>query len=311
SLIDHVQQGAGLLLLPGADADLNRYNMLLDGLGAGNYTNIVGSYGSFRSIDRVSAPELGHPLLENLFEQTDNEDEVRLNEPELYYYYEMSRGGRSVALPILRSESGSPLLTEVNSGNGKVIVSAIGTDPGWSNFPIKPFFAPFFYRAVEYLARSEETAVKSHLLGRPFRTVLPAEVNPDQVLLIRDGEEIIPEIRQTFRGSEIVYGGEEWGPGRLIVETGNPEYNQHYSVNLSTMESSLQTLTTTEFEELFGNRFADVRVVNAGTDTDNVTGALQSASLYQEIWFWFITAAILLLITESLISRYYKVESTA
>jgi hypothetical protein len=310
ALIDHVQQGAGLLFLPDSEGDLRRYNILLSGLGAGNFTGIVGSYGSFRSIDRISAPEMGHPLLEDLFErQTD--DQVRLNEPELYYYLEMDQGGRSMNLPLLRGENGTPIISEVNSGNGKLIVSAIGSDPGWSNFPIKPFFAPFFYRAIEYLARGEGSVEYNHRLGSAFTTVLPGEVNPENVRLIRNGEEIMPEIRQTFRGTEIVYQGEEWSPGRVVVDAGDPENEQQYSLNLSTMESSLQTLSETELEQIFGNRFADVRVINTVSNSDNVTGTLQSASFSREIWFWFIIAAILLLVMESLISRFYKVESTA
>lgn len=308
AMIDHIQQGAGMLFLPAADGNLNSYNKLLNGLGAGNYSNIVGSYGSFRGIDRLSPPESGHPLLENLFENSEDE-EIRLNLPELYYYFEMEPEGRSAPLPVLRSVSGAPILTEVNSGNGKVIVSALGADPGWSNFPVKPFFAPFFYRTVEYLTHGEGAVANIHLLGEPFSTLLAGSADPESVLLLRDGEEIMPETRQTFRGTEIVYSGEEWTPGRLEVDTRSPENRQYHSVNLNTMESSLRTLEPQEFEQILGNRFADVDVVETIGFSDTVASTLESVSFGREIWFWFITAAIILLLSESLISRHLKAES--
>lgn len=308
ALIDHVQQGAGMLFLPAADGNLNSYNKLLNGLGAGIYSNIVGSYGSFRSIDRLSAPESGHPLLENLFENAEDA-EIRLNLPELYYYFEMEQEGRSAPLPVLRSGSGAPILSEVNSGNGKLIVSAVGAEPGWSNFPVKPFFAPFFYRTVEYLAQGEGAVANIHLLGRPFRTMLPGSADPENVLLLRNGEQIMPETRQTFRGTEIVYSGEEWTPGRVVVDTRNPQYMQYHSINLDAMESSLRTLEAQQFEQILGNRFADVRVVETAGFSDTVAGTLEIASFGQEIWFWFITAAIILLLSESLVARHLKAES--
>lgn len=310
AIIDHVQQGAGLLFLPAADGNTNSYNRFLSGLGAGRFSNVTGSYGSFRSIDRMAAPEAGHPLLDSIFEAAQS-DEIRLNVPELYYYFEMEGDGRSVSIPVLSTENGSPLLKEINTGNGRVIISSIGSDPGWSNFPIKPFFAPFFYRTAEYLVQGGGADLNNHILGEPLRIILPGTAGSDEVLILKDGEEILPEVRQSFRGSEVVYNGEEWTPGRLSVKFQDSEPAINYSVNLDAMESRLESLNVSEIEELFRNRFADVRVIIAEPDSDSVTNNLETASFGKEIWFWFITAAIILLLIESLVSRHFKAESIA
>lgn len=310
AIIDHVQQGAGLLFLPAADGNLNSYNRFLEGLGAGRFSNVTGSYGSFRSIDRMAAPEAGHPLIESIFDAAQS-DEIRLNVPELYYYFEMEGDGRSVSIPVLRTENGSPLLNEFKTGNGRVIISSIGSDPGWSNFPIKPFFAPFFYRTAEYLVQGGGAVLNNHTLGEPFSITLPVSEASDEVVLIKDGEQIIPEVRQTFRGSEVAYRGAEWGPGRLSVEFQDAEPFYHYSVNLDAIESRLYSLSIDETEQIFRNRFADVRVIEPQPGLNSVTNNLETASFGKEIWFWFITAAIILLLTESLVSRLLKAESIA
>jgi len=36
---------------------------------------------------------------------------------------------------------------------------------------------------------------------------------------------------------------------------------------------------------------------------------LKAASVGKDIWYWFIILAIILLVTESLVSRHYKAES--
>jgi hypothetical protein len=304
ALTDHVQTGAGLLFLPAAEGNMSSYNRLLGLSEAGRYANVNGSYGSFRTIDRMAPPEDGHPVLDNIFEKDDDE-EIRVNAPELFYYYQIEAGPGSFSFPVLSTSSGRPLLQEVRAGNGRLIYSAIGSDPGWSNFPIKPFFAPLFFRTIEYLARGSGAAINNHELGTPFRTVLARQA--DQAEIIRDNEIIVPDLRQTFRGTEITYAGSEWSPGLLRLQAADDV--RLFSVNQNAMESRLHTLGVREIEALFDNYFISVTVTESGTDREAMLAGLQSGSFGREIWFWFIIAAIILLIAESLISRFFKAET--
>lgn len=304
ALSDHVQAGAGLLFLPAAEGNMGSYNRLLGFSDAGRFANVNGSYGSFRTIDRMAAPEDGHPVLENIFEK-DEDEEVRLNVPDLFYYYEIEPGPGSFSFPILNTATGRPLLQEVRVGNGRLIYSAIGSDPGWSNFPVKPFFAPLFYRTVEYLARGSGAGLNHHQLGSPFRTIIERPV--DQVEFYKEDEVIVPDLRQTFRGTEISYPGQEWTPGLLRIRAG--ENTIYFSVNQNAMESQLNTLGVTDIKELFDDYFVSVTVTESGSEREVLLARLQTESFGREIWFWFIITAIILLITESLISRLYKAET--
>lgn len=304
ALIDRVQEGGGLLMLPAADGNMNSYNRLLDIGSAGRYSNVVGSYASFDVIDRMAAPEDGHPVLETIFDKADDE-QVRVNIPELFYFYEISGTGEGVSLPILQTQTGHPLLTETRMGDGRIILSAMGSDPGWSNFPVKPLFAPLFYRIVEYLARGEGITLRNHYLGEPFRAIWPGAA--ESVEIETDGQRVIPDIRQSFRGTEIVYSAFEWKPGWAEIHAGDE--SALYSVNQHAMESNLRTLGLQNAEEILGRHFRYVRSVSSDTGREEVLAELERASFGREIWFWFIIAAILLLLTESLISRIYKAET--
>lgn len=303
-LTDHVQNGTGLLLIPSATGNLNNYNRLLGFSGSAGYLNTIGSYGSFNSIDGMAIPSAGHPIIDSLFDKSDDE-ELRLNLPELFYYFEISPSNRSTDYSILNTRTGRSLLMESRVGSGSVIYSAIGTDPGWSNFPIKPFFAPLFFRTIDYLARGETASLNSHYLGSEFNYVSGESV--DSIELEKDGETILPEIRQTLYGAEIRYSGVEWYPGWLNLKI--PGGDIPFSVNQNTMESNLSTLELADLTDIVKESFQNVRAVQSRPDHNQFSNDLELASFGKEIWYWFVFIAIILLLLESIVSRSFKAET--
>lgn len=304
-LIDHVQRGAGLLLLPSADGDIRSYNRLL-GIGdAGQYRNVIGSYGSFDAIDYLATPQRGHPILETIFDIQEDES-IRVNTPEIFYYFDIQPGSARITTPIIETRSGNTILNEIRVGDGKLIYSAIGSDPGWSNFPIKPLFAPLFYRAVNYLVSGEGASLNNHRLGDTFRT-MSQQSGSENIELEVDGETILPRTRQTFSGLEITYEGKEWTPGWMTLEDGDRK--RLYAINQHAMESALISLGEQEMEEYLSSLFENVSYRFLNADNDVFINELQSASFGKEIWHWFIIIAISLLLLESVISRLYKAES--
>lgn len=304
SLMDHIRNGAGLLFLPTADGSLNNYNRFLGAAGSLRFDDVNGSYGSFNSIDRMAVPTDGHPVLETIFDRTEDE-ELRMNVPEIFYYYEIEAAGRVGDFSVLNTRTGRSLLYETRTGNGRIIVSAIGSDPGWSNFPVKPFFAPLFYRTVDYLARGEDAVINRYELGEPFRYQI--NENSENIQLRRDGESIIPDSRQTYQGTELIYPGIEWVPGWLTIQT-SPD-NILIGINQSTMESELQTFDSTEMERILAVNFPRVQVIDMRNATGEISTDLELATFGREIWYWFVLITIILLLLESIISRHYKAES--
>jgi hypothetical protein len=305
AMIERVQAGAGLMLIPAADGDLQNYNRLLSLSDAGRYSSLIGSYGSFDRYDQLAPPESGHPILEILFDRQEGE-ELRVNLPELYYYYGINTVEGRATAPILSTRTGNIVLNEVAVGKGTLIYSAIGSDPGWSNFPIKPLFAPLFYRTVEYLASGEDAEMNRHTLGNPFDITLTGATT-GTVELVSEGEQIIPTTRQTFSGLNVFYLGEEWEPGFKTVRFGDEDIL--YASNLNTIESQLESLNVQELTDLLSNFFDSVDVSFAESGRQERIAGLEAASVGKDIWYWFIILAIILLITESMISRHYKAES--
>lgn len=303
-LILFIQQGGGVFFLPSADGDLSSYNRFLERTNAGRFTNLQGGYGSFEPVDQIAALREGHPILEDIFDKGEEED-LRINLPELFYYYQLETTSTGGKYTILNTDTGAPILMEQQFGSGKLMISSIGADPGWSNFPIKPLFAPLFYRTVLYLAAGEAGGLSDHHLGEEFIYQLPG--NPGEVYLEVDGEQIVPDRQATHQGLQIVYEAKEWEPGWIIVQADDEK--DYVSVNQYTMESDFHALTGQEMDNLLDPHFNSVTVRKVIGSESEVAEQIQRASFGHEIWYWFITVAILLLLTETLIARLFKAES--
>src|SRR5690625_6984191 len=79
SATDHVQNGAGLFMIPAADGNMNSYNRFLRQAGAGQYAGMYGSYGSFDPVDRVAEPLRGNPVLDEIFAE-EEQSEIRIKD---------------------------------------------------------------------------------------------------------------------------------------------------------------------------------------------------------------------------------------
>jgi len=242
--------------------------------------------------------------MDQMFEKPEDE-EIRLNVPELFYYYEIAMSNQSSGFSILQTRTGNPLLVENRVGSGKMIYSAIGSDPGWSNFPVKPFFAPLFYRTLDYLVQGEDATLQVHELGSPFLAEL--NENSESIQLVKDDEIILPEVQQTFQGARVTYHATEWEPGWLTLQSNNQTIL--FSVNQNAMESILGSLNEDQLTESISTLFSNVYVVEDGVDNAQLENELELASFGREIWYWFVLIAIILLLLELLVSRYFKAET--
>lgn len=78
------------------------------------------------------------------------------------------------------------------------------------------------------------------------------------------------------------------------------------------MESDFSTLQNSELKEFLNKHLSANTVINAGAkDRDELNDELDTAGFGKEIWNWFVWIALILLITETFISKWYKAESIA
>ncbi|MEX0720632.1 MAG: BatA domain-containing protein [Balneolaceae bacterium] len=298
-----VQEGNGLVFFPSEVGNLNNYNNFLSQFNAGRFAGIQGEYSSFNSI--ASADELleDHPAFSGLFDR-EADEQVRFTRPNIYYYLKLNPNNSGTGFDLLSLNNGDVLIHEKRFGQGNLLISAIGNDPGWSNFPVKPLFAPFYYRMMLFAASSDEGGFLNHQLGNQFSWT--GNIDAENAVIRTDDEEIKPTVNVVSSGIQITYSAQEWQPGWITISDGNREVI--LSANLVREESMFTETSENELQSLL--RGTKIAMVDAARlDEEELQNKILSSGFGREIWNWFMLAGLLFLIAETLTSLWYKTET--
>lgn len=298
NLLNFVQGGKGVIFFPSENGDITNYNDFLRQFNAGNFDGILGEYSSFNPIARGGDIQEDHPIFTGLFELEEREN-LRVTNPDIYYYYKINPSASPGGFNILLLNNEDPLIREKRFGGGRLIISAIGNNPGWSNFAIKPLYAPFYYRTLLYAASSDEGGFSNHILGDTFewKGALKAE---EAVIKVMD-ETVIPEARITAKDVVLSYPAENWIPGWVTVSDTEREYS--VGVNLEREESDFGQFQNEEQLQRF-------TYVNASElEGKSLENEIRASGFGKEIWSWFMLAGLFFLILESFVSIFYKTET--
>lgn len=301
-----VQAGNGLVFYPSERGSVTSYNRFLSRFNAGQIAGFLGDYGSFQAVTRLGTVSQGHPVLDNIFQISENE-EIRFTRPSIYHYLRYRSGGNDSGLTILRSELGDPLLIEQRFGNGRVMINLLGASPGWSAMPGSPLFAPLAYRTALYAASVPTGSMLSHTLGETLHMELPMQGNTVEISF--DGMNFLPETRVTGAGFlRLTYPAIEWSPGIYTIHDGS--ISRKLAVNLNISESDFRSLPTGELENMLINHVNTSTVFNVGErGLDQLQSRIESAGFGSELWNWFILLALLILTAETILARWYKAET--
>mgnify|MGYP000014703209 CR=1 FL=1 len=306
-LRQYVQEGGGILFFPSEQGKVESYNQFFSLLNAGQFDNVIGEYGSFESISKMGELEEGHPVLDGIFNKEEDE-EIRVDLPSLFYYYHYTPSANSNSLTVLDAENDDIILTENRFGEGRVLISTLGADPGWSNLPVNPLFAPLFYRTILYASSSESGGLQQHQLGSTFEWVEPT--SETDITLSINGTDYKPTVQRQSNGMKITYEGREWEPGILEILAGDLEIK--VAVNQDIMESYFDTLDEEQWQDILDDKVHRADVIAADDLTnEKLDEQLMSSVFGKEIWNWFVWIALLFLVTETLVTRLYKAESTS
>lgn len=304
-LRQYVQDGGGIIFFPSEQGEIQNYNRFFSLFNAGNFDDVIGEYASFRSVVEMAELEEGHAVLDELFTKEEDE-EINVELPSLFYYYHYQDPSNLGALNLLEAANGDPLLSEQQFGQGVLLLSTLGADPGWSNFPVNPLFAPFYYRTVLYASSSENGGLQQHLLGQPFEW--EGTIEDSEVTLQINGTEYKPDLQRRAEGVQIEYSGREWKPGILTINAGDQNYK--ISANLDITESRFGTLEESQWQSFFNEPINVNEMISArDLSAESLDDKLNTAVFGKEIWNWFVWIALFFLITETMVSRLYKAES--
>ena len=292
-----IENGGSLLLMPGSETTLQKFQKLCNELGIAKPSAFAGKINDDLNTASFEKTDFQHPIFSNLYEK---ESKKQIDSPEIYYYLKLALSGNGKK--IISLIDGSAFFGEFDKNNGRILLFNIAPVLSWSNFPLKGIFAPLMNKAVFYLS-SKVKDINNYKTGDEIL----ADVN--NVLL--------PQIKITkpVRGEEFV-NLDSLGVKNYLKfsKTGTPGIYKFYSgeklqdyasVNFNAVGSELNYLSNNDFEEYLKEiNFTGVHL-NISPD-ENFSAAIYQSRFGSELWRYFVLAAMLVALIEMFVTRSAK-----
>lgn len=280
-LLEFVEKGGSLTLIPNATTSLENINALFSVLKIGTLQSVRKDTLSITKI------HFSHPLLERVFEK----EVTNFQYPDVNTYFV---GKFNLAMPVLSFADQSPFISQFNIGAGKVFWVAAPMQKAFSNFTSSPLVVPVFYNM------GKQSVLQNQLSYR-IGTMQPISVS---VTLHKD------EVLTLVNGAESVIPAQQIHEEEVILTTGDqPQKEGFYQVQYA--DKVLQSLAFNipkEESRLAYWNVDQITTQNPNTHQFNqIKSALTALSDTQNIltyFKWFMALALLFLLIEIALIKY-------
>ena len=291
------ENGGSLLLMPGSETTLSKFQKLCDELRIARPSSFAGELNNDLNTISFEQTDFQHPIFSNLFEK---EKQKQIDSPEIYYYLKLTIPGNGKK--IISLIDGSAFLSEFDRNNGRILLFNTAPVLSWSNFPLKGIFPPLMNKSVFYLS-SKVKNINSYKTG-------------DEIL-VNINNVFLPQLKveKPERGEEVVnldsLGIKNYlkfsktGRPGIYKFFSNDKLYDYASVNFDPKGSELDYLDNDEFEEYldqinFTGLYLDI------SPDENFTAAIYQSRFGSELWRYFVLAAMIIALIEMFISRSAK-----
>jgi len=289
-LTEFVEQGGGVIIFQGVDADLAGLSRgLWSRLGFSGAAEIISTSGiGWGKLDHT------HPLFHGMFEKKGDP-----RSPVFTFAVDLATGkGDQVVIPL---SNGRPFLIERQVGRGRALMFAVSPGPEGGDFAYSGIIAPLIFRAVAYAASSNNEAMFDWVTGSPSRVMLSVPETETARLEFPDGSFTDLPPRPIINGVEYTLSMVEL-PGIYKLKL----RNHIEAMFAGNVPNELSSLHRTDIDELTG-LLATATILT--TEQDNLAESIKTIRFGRELWRPIAIFFLLLLLAESLIGRTWKKES--
>lgn len=288
----YVKQGGTLVVFPAADAQLPTYQNLLQPLSVDFPQKLV------TDSTKVNTINLQNPFFKDVFEQMPEKPDL----PIVKKYYALSAASRTTKTNLLELQGKTAFLSFYSSGKGKVYLSAVPLDEGFSNLQRHALFVPAIFRIALLSGHNQPLF---YTLGKDEQLEIPPITQTDeQPLHLQKGSfSLIPDVRQQ-EGNTLLFVADQ------IKETGNYSLLKKDSLlakiafNDNRQESDLTYFTENDLRTLFTG-IKTVDFLSAGKQS--LKNELSEVNSGVQLWKLCLILALIFLAAEVLLIRFYKV----
>lgn len=238
-----------------------------------------------------------HPIFEGVFanEYTELPDKIVINK-------EISDNS---GMSVISTNTGS-LLGEYKYGKGLFFYFSVAPNLEYSNFPTSSLFPVTIYRSVLYLSSLPELSFNASV-GQNLQVQIPEKYATSSNFTIIDpnGNQQILYAPNLPSGITLNISGLDF-PGNYLIQNSNKQPVGILSVNISNLESNLNTKKFEDINALLKDKFKKKITVANIEEIDALNKQIQRVRTGSELWQIFLVMALITALTEMVIQRATK-----
>ena len=292
-LNQYVKNGGNLLVFPGSSANIDTYKSFLRAFEANQYVQLV------KEEKAVGAVNYEEFVFKDVYENRRR----NLTLPVTQVNYKLTNFGRSKEEKLLTYRDGSTFLGKYSFDKGNLYLCAAPLQEDYSNLVKNgEIFVPMLYKMAISSAKSQQIA---YTIGKDDYIETDNRITGSEMVykLKEAAEEFIPE--QTAVGPKVVLGVydqvKESGFYNLFLN--EEETLAKYAFNYDRKESQLDYWSEADLKARVGE---NVNVLTSNEDTDYEL-LIGQRSQGIPLWRWCLIAALVFLLVEGLLLRFWKV----
>jgi len=296
ALLNFVNSGGNLLYVPRAGAEPQSVNGLLNRLKAGNFLK------ADTSVTRVKGIKTDDKLFKTGILKVPENALL----PVVRYHFPLKYSVTSGVETLLTLLNGDDLLVRKKSGNGNIYLLTAPLDKSSTDFALNPLFVPVMYGVAITTGKTDNLF---YFMGENEKIVMPVssfkkDDNPLVLKLKNSDYRFIPG--QQRKGNTV-----EIFPYDGIKKAGIYEAVQYDSTwfltafNYNRYESEMSFYSTSDLDSLLKSSAVQNFAVLDGK-INNVHEVINQQQKGAQIWKLFIIFALLMLLTEVMILRWWK-----
>jgi len=296
----YVTNGGSILILPAPNADLVTYNSFLTSLKAPLYQQ---PDTSDTKVVRLSEESY---LFRDVFEK--QQGKVIANNtdlPKVNKHYPIAFSTSMLTVPLMGMLNGREFLTLTSSGLGQVLQLTVPLDPAFSNFPQQALFVPVLYNIalISHPSHSLYNFIGDNK-GILIRTAVPEGDKVFRIKSLQSDFEMVPQISSAGNMSSIFVGNQVPMAGNFEL-VNDKVIVTSLAFNYNRGESNLACNSINELESILDKaHLSSFSILKTGQKPLNeVIAQINSGT---QLWKYFIWLALLLLLTEILLIRFFK-----
>ncbi|TXD50890.1 MULTISPECIES: BatA domain-containing protein [unclassified Polaribacter] len=280
SLLDFSKKGGSLVIIPNSELETKSYNLFLNKIAD---AKIISKISDTLKITNIN---FEHPLFKNVF----SKKVTNFQYPTVKSHYPILAKNNST---IISLENNAAFISQIKASNSAVYWIASSLSKEQSNFLNSPLIVPVFYNFGKL---SFQHAKLYYYLDAINAIDVETDIEKDEILsIVNPNFSFIPP-QQTFQNKV-----------RITTKERPTEAGFYHIIR---KKDTLQTIAFNNPKEESSLTFLDVNTLKEATNfsssiKDFFTD-LNEKNEVQWLWKWFLTLAIVSLLLEILILKFYK-----